>query len=338
LAQLNQAIIKGLSTAMPSAGGAGRLYFTTDTNQVFYDDGTTWDNVSPSGGGGSGVTSLNSLTGALNITAGSNVTITPSGSSIEIAASGGGGGGISTQFGTANPNGTDTPALVQSANAGQSATVSTTSAVTEGNLLIVAAGANNSPSTTTVSDTLGTSYTLLSFYNVHTMSTHIWAGVAPSSGANTVTITGSGDGHMVTSILEFSGCTIDLDGAVQTEGSSGSPTTSQSITTTVTSDLLIATYADPGGNNTGSMGTGWTTVFFNGDGDWWDFGLAYQIAPTIGTYSGAWTLGYNEENGTTMLALRAGGTSLSGSEGDLYFQTSPYTGYVYHDSAWNQFS
>jgi hypothetical protein len=88
------------------------------------------------------------------------------------------------------------------------------------------------------------------------------------------------------------------------------------------------------------MGTGWTTVFFNGDGDWWDFGLAYQIAPTVGTYSGAWTLGYNEENGTTMLALRAGGTSLSGSEGDLYFQTSasPFTGFVYHDAEWNQFS
>jgi hypothetical protein len=39
------------------------------------------------------VTALNSLTGSLSIVAGSNVTITPSGSTITIAASGGGGGG-----------------------------------------------------------------------------------------------------------------------------------------------------------------------------------------------------------------------------------------------------
>jgi hypothetical protein len=47
-----------------------------------------------SGGGGSGVSSLNSLIGALSIAAGSNVTVTPSGSTITIAASGGGGGGL----------------------------------------------------------------------------------------------------------------------------------------------------------------------------------------------------------------------------------------------------
>jgi hypothetical protein len=46
----------------------------------------------PSGGGGSGVTSLNSLTGALSLIAGSGITITPSGSDITIASTGGGGG------------------------------------------------------------------------------------------------------------------------------------------------------------------------------------------------------------------------------------------------------
>ena len=40
-------------------------------------------------GGGSGVSTLNSLTGALNITAGSGITVTPSGSNIQIAATGG---------------------------------------------------------------------------------------------------------------------------------------------------------------------------------------------------------------------------------------------------------
>ncbi len=42
-------------------------------------------------GGGSGVSSLNSLTGSLNITAGSGITVTPSGGNIQIASTGGGG-------------------------------------------------------------------------------------------------------------------------------------------------------------------------------------------------------------------------------------------------------
>jgi hypothetical protein len=56
-------------------------------------DPTNWMAFGASGGGA--VTSLNSLTGALNIVAGANVTVTPSGSSVTIAASGGGGGGSS---------------------------------------------------------------------------------------------------------------------------------------------------------------------------------------------------------------------------------------------------
>lgn len=41
------------------------------------------------GGGGSGVSSVNSLTGALNLVAGSNITITPSGTNITIVSTGG---------------------------------------------------------------------------------------------------------------------------------------------------------------------------------------------------------------------------------------------------------
>ncbi len=43
-------------------------------------------------GGGTGVTSLNSLTGALNLTAGTGITITPSGNTIMVAATAGSGG------------------------------------------------------------------------------------------------------------------------------------------------------------------------------------------------------------------------------------------------------
>jgi hypothetical protein len=47
-------------------------------------------------GSGGGVTSLNSLTGALNITAGSGISVTPSGSSIQIAATGAGSGTVTS--------------------------------------------------------------------------------------------------------------------------------------------------------------------------------------------------------------------------------------------------
>jgi len=56
-----------------------------------------------SSGSSSGVSSLNSLTGALNIVAGTNITVTPSGSSVTISASGGGGGTLGTSVTAASP-------------------------------------------------------------------------------------------------------------------------------------------------------------------------------------------------------------------------------------------
>jgi len=70
-------------------------------------------------GSGSGVSSLNSLTGAITLVAGSGITVTPSGSNITIAATGGG-------------SGTVTSVSVVSANglAGTVATATTTPAIT----------------------------------------------------------------------------------------------------------------------------------------------------------------------------------------------------------------
>jgi hypothetical protein len=57
------------------------------------------------GGGSPGVASLNGLTGALTLAAGSNITITPSGSQITIAAAGSGGGGLALPFNGTVPAG-----------------------------------------------------------------------------------------------------------------------------------------------------------------------------------------------------------------------------------------
>lgn len=55
-------------------------------------------NITISGGGTAGVTSLNSKTGAITLAAGNNVTINESGNTLTINATGGGGGGSGTTY------------------------------------------------------------------------------------------------------------------------------------------------------------------------------------------------------------------------------------------------
>lgn len=82
---------EGLSSARPVApnimpGGLG-LYWSTDTTTLSAWDGSAWHNIAS---GGAGVSSLNSLTGALTLAAGTNVTLGVSGSTITINSTGGG--------------------------------------------------------------------------------------------------------------------------------------------------------------------------------------------------------------------------------------------------------
>ena len=74
------------ATDLPATGNtAGDAVVAQDTAVIYIWNGTTW----VAEGGPAGVDSLNTLTGSLTLVAGSNITITPSGSDITIASASG---------------------------------------------------------------------------------------------------------------------------------------------------------------------------------------------------------------------------------------------------------
>jgi hypothetical protein len=50
MSDLGNMIIRDVYSALPAAGIFGRLFFASDTHQILRDNGTTWDDVTPSGG------------------------------------------------------------------------------------------------------------------------------------------------------------------------------------------------------------------------------------------------------------------------------------------------
>jgi hypothetical protein len=119
--------------------------------------------------------------------------------------------------------------------------------VTAGNLLLVTAGiwqTGSGPASVSVTDTRGTSYTVLLFtglgYAGGTAKSMIAYGIAPSSGANTVTVDPSSTGNWgQVYIDEFSGVhatPLDADGG-QSTGSGFSP--SDGITTLSDGALVV---------------------------------------------------------------------------------------------------
>lgn len=59
MSTLAEVIGRGLAASRPAAGTEGRLYFSTDTDVLERDNGTTWESVEGGGGGSGQVSTLN---------------------------------------------------------------------------------------------------------------------------------------------------------------------------------------------------------------------------------------------------------------------------------------
>lgn len=185
-----------------------------------------------------------------------------------------------------------------SPNIGPSATPSFAfgSNVTSGSLLVARLSSNSAFNVNTITDTLGTIYTLVITYTAQgdTISVHV--GIAPKGGANTVQWNLSASVNSRPAIIEAPGFTTTLDGAAQ--GYNGAATQSPAtgpFTTTKPGDLVLTTITC--GSININPAAPWVTVV-NGT-----TGISYQIPGASGTFTTSWHTGSTAAYAAIMMAF-----------------------------------
>jgi hypothetical protein len=200
----------------------------------------------------------------------------------------------------------NTPTFIQSkgppTNGGSTPTLAFTSAVTNGDILFIGMQGAGVPCT----DSVGTVYKhmYLDFMGASSneASLNIQAGVAGSSGANTVTCAG---GSLIFSLSEFSNAQLfGVDNIVSNKGTSASPISSPSLTTLVPNELLWAMDA---GVSTGTILT--AQAPFTDIGPNFSLDAGYQAVTTVTGYTSSFTMTLNADGhwNTILLGLRPGG-------------------------------
>lgn len=204
---------------------------------------------------------------------------------------GGGGGGSITEVGSGSQRFTLT-----ALNGGDTQNGAFPGNVTANNLLVVGGAYWTGTAITfvNVTDTRGTSYTTVLGTQVAGWRPYIAYGIAPSSGANTVTI--DPDGATVygsSAIDEFSGVNtgtpVDASAQVAT-GNSTSPLVS--ITTATSGALIVGSFSGenvtPGSGV--APGASYTQIGELEDSSGtWDFNLEFQLATTAQAYNVDWS-------------------------------------------------
>ena len=160
------------------------------------------------------------------------------------------------------------------------------SAVSSGDLIVVAFAAESNVATRTISDTLLTSYTRVGYTTGDPNDIAIFVGIAPSSGADTITFN-SGASFPKITMSEFSGLGSTVNTSSFVYVSSGNPVTT-SITTTAATVVFeaVASYNNSSVFTTISGGGVALTAQANGND---------AIAGAFGTFAsaGTYTIGLN---------------------------------------------
>ena len=177
-------------------------------------------------------------------------------------------------------------------------------AVAAGNLLMVAGRCFNGTAATTsvtVTDTLSSSYTIV-LGAVHATNYRTWIayGLAPSAGANTVTINPDSidppNDHCGAAIDEFSGAANPVADVNGGDSTATSTTASDSMTTGVVNALVLGVMGHTGiANPTLTVGAGYTQIGENENNTTQiAFNLEFQIVTTVQAYTVDWTIGTSQ--------------------------------------------
>lgn len=191
-------------------------------------------------------------------------------------------------------------------------------------LLVIGSGwAVGGALTYAITDTLGTSYTITvsAALTGDNANTFIAWGIAPSSGANTVTVDPNNTADFSFSIDAFTGAhasPVSVDGG-RTEGTSTSAT--DSLTTAVDNELVVAVCTYLGADTTLAAGANFTQIGQTATNTGNQAHIAeFRIVTTAGAYSAPVTLGASRAWSVQTYSFKpaaASGTTLTPAAGTL---------------------
>jgi hypothetical protein len=202
------------------------------------------------------------------------------------------------------------PSIVQSQSTGSSgvSTLSLSTAVTAGNILVATIYGGNAGSTLSFTDSFGNTPTVLASAGLATDDDTIAVACAPiaTGGTDTLSFTINGSGAAVqAAVYEVANatCTQDVT-AVHTNTLSATSCSSGSMTTSTANDFLVgACGLDGTSTSTVAAGSGWTGLNAGNGGHTFLLG-EYRIGTSPGSFTATSGIIPSQEQGTLLVALK----------------------------------
>ncbi|VVC06074.1 Uncharacterised protein [uncultured archaeon] len=187
-------------------------------------------------------------------------------------------------------------------NSGSTVTLAYSSNVSAGNLLIVSYSSEGAVTSSTVSDTLGTTYTRVAQITSATINMNVWAGIAPSSGANTVTIGSPASAYNQLGISEYRNVSATAD-VTASNYTTSNTTASASIINTNSTDLIYGITATDQGNNL-TYSSPFTLTSLNNAVNTQALGYTFTTSATTSTLTSTTTSGNTPNQLQVLIAFK----------------------------------